>query len=207
MSKEKEDLSKDHGLPSERVEKEPKGAVIPGLPASEVEKWRTHLLNGHAPYRRECKQCVEGAGLGHFHKRVKYPRSFALSVDLFGPVPVSEAGRDETCVTRKNVLRYQSQPSEIPSVHPQDENPADSPVESPLLDPSEFPAVVDAASSEHPDAQQMKELLEEPRQPVEQAVLRYFVPMRTKTGLEVSEALQQMILGINQRFPHAPKFC
>ena len=64
------------------------------------------LLNGHLPYRRDCKQCIEGSALGPFHRRVKHPRSFALSVDLFGPVPVAEAGRDEGCVTGKSILRY-----------------------------------------------------------------------------------------------------
>ena len=101
---ENQDLpGEDPQLPSDA---RPKGDGVPGLSASEVEKWRAHLQNGHVPYRRDCKQCVEGAGLGLLHRRVKYPRSFALSVDLFGPAPVPEAGRDETCVTGKNVLRY-----------------------------------------------------------------------------------------------------
>ena len=47
----------------------------------------------------------------------------------------------------------------------------------------------------------MTQLIDELRQPVEQVVLRFFVPLRSKTGPEVSEALQKMILGINQRFP------
>ena len=106
------------------------------------------------------------------------------------------------------------EPSEAPSAHPLNGAPVDSPVESPLLDPAEFPAVLGAVSTVHSDPQsimleeilpasdeQMKQLIEELRHPVEQVVLRYFVPLRTKSGLEVSEALQQMILGINQRFP------
>ena len=68
--------------------------------------WKKHLVNGHVPYRRDCRFCVEGAGLGVFHHKVRHPKSFALSVDLFGPVPPAEAGRDESCVTGKCALRY-----------------------------------------------------------------------------------------------------
>ena len=71
-----------------------------------LEGWKRHLANGHVPYRRDCRQCVEGAALGHFHKKVTHPKLYSLSVDLFGPVPVAEAGRDEGCVTGKCILRY-----------------------------------------------------------------------------------------------------
>ncbi|CAE7236739.1 infB [Symbiodinium sp. CCMP2592] len=73
---------------------------------ADLEGWKRHLLSGHVPYRRDCKQCVEGAALGAFHSKIKHPRMYTLSIDLFGPVPVDEAGRDETCVTGKCSLRY-----------------------------------------------------------------------------------------------------
>ncbi|CAE7347002.1 RXLR161 [Symbiodinium sp. CCMP2592] len=73
---------------------------------AELERWRQHVLNGHVPYRKDCRQCVEGAGLGPFHAKVRHPRSYTLSLDLFGPVPPPEAGRDESCVTGKCVMRY-----------------------------------------------------------------------------------------------------
>ena len=96
----------DGGWPGDA---EPQVQRVGELPSLEVEKWRQHLSNGHLPHRRDCKQCVEGAGLGVAHKRIRYPRSFSLSVDLFGPVPPPEAGRDKSCVTTvtgKNLLRY-----------------------------------------------------------------------------------------------------
>ncbi|CAE7436865.1 unnamed protein product [Symbiodinium sp. CCMP2592] len=51
------------------------------------------------------------------------------------------------------------------------------------------------------DKEGMERLIEELSEPVDQVVLRYFIPLRTKSGVEVAEALQQMILQINQRFP------
>ena len=221
----------------------------------EAERWRQHILNGHLPYRRDCKQCVEGAGLGPFHRRIRHPRSFALSVDLFGPVPVGEAGRDEGCITGKNLLRYglvgafrvprillQPAPEidgvrdlyagvPVPGPVPDDEladyepselsdEPfpellsADTAQPHPACDTPGSSAVVNSVSKEPDnlhslmseqelpkDEEGMKSLIKELQQPVEQVVLRYFMPLRTKTGQEVAEALQQMILSINQRFP------
>ena len=205
----------------------------------EAERWRQHILNGHLPYRRDCKQCVEGAGLGPFHRRIRHPRSFALSVDLFGPVPVGEAGRDEGCITGKNLLRYglvgafrvprillQPAPEidgvrdlyagvPVPGPVPDDEladyepselsdEPfpellsADTAQPHPACDTPGSSAVVNSVSKEPDnlhslmseqelpkDEEGMKSLIKELQQPVEQVVLRYFMPLRTKTGQEV----------------------
>eukprot|EP00439_Symbiodinium_sp_Y106_P003270 s2292_g1.t1 len=241
--------------PGDASAADPKVHTCPRLSAAELEAWRKHVQNGHVPYRRDCKQCVEGAGLGPFHRRVKYPRSFALSVDLFGPVPLKEAGRDESCVTGKNVLRYglvgafrvpqsfvhtpegvdgvkdlctrdgvveptledelaEYEPSEVGS-DPNPNIPLPDSLDA-LFSPDhpEPPLAAGVAPEEAPESQslldgedlpcsneELQELVEELRQPVNQVVLRYFIPLRTKTGAEVSEALQRLILGINQRFP------
>ncbi|CAE7546828.1 GIP, partial [Symbiodinium necroappetens] len=58
-----------------------------------LEEWREHILNGHVPYRKDCRRCIEGAGLGIQHRKVKYPHSYALSADLFGPVPPDQRTR------------------------------------------------------------------------------------------------------------------
>ena len=237
------------------VDKEGPGETQPKLSSSEAERWRQHLLNGHLPYRRDCKQCIEGSGLGPFHRRVKHPRSFALSVDLFGPVPVAEAGRDEGCVTGKSILRYglvgafrvprslvenpkkangvtdlfaedtQSHPEpddELAEYEPSDPGdelfpelfPPESSRLQPLAQPSKSTPVVSAVAADSAEGKSvllpeelpedkaaMTQLIDQLRQPVEQVVLRFFVPLRSKTGPEVTEALQKMILGINQRFP------
>ena len=88
------------------IKASPSVSEVKEMSPATVDAWKRHLLNGHTPYRRDCRFCVEGSGLGVFHNRVRHPRSYALSIDLFGPVPASEAGRDETCVTGKCNLRY-----------------------------------------------------------------------------------------------------
>ena len=238
----------------EDIESGEPGAKNPKPLSADAERWRQHLLNGHVPYRRDCKQCVEGAGLGPYHRRIKYPRSFALSVDLFGPVPAAEAGRDEGCITGKNLLRYalvgafrvprslvqpMSQVDGVKDLFPKDSKPAlEEEGELAEYAPSEpsdelFPelfqgdlnpvlpegskaklqgiqAQVDDGRDPNSllteedlpeDAEGMNNLINSLREPVDQVVLRYCIPLRSKTGPEVTEALQHMILDINQRFP------
>ena len=72
----------------------------------ELESWKAHIARGHLPYRRDCLHCVQGSGLGIQHKRVKYPASFALSVDLFGPMSAEEKGQDEEAVSGIPQVRY-----------------------------------------------------------------------------------------------------
>eukprot|EP00439_Symbiodinium_sp_Y106_P047630 s3065_g6.t1 len=218
--------------------------------------WKKHLVNGHVPYRRDCRFCVEGAGLGVFHHKVRHPKSFALSVDLFGPVPPAEAGRDESCVTGKCALRYglvgafrfpkatlesgpvvegvrdlfnkgEGEPPVLPlEVDCEEYAPSEPPDQ---LFPELFEGdldpgfqrddvleaiTVDAVTVEGesvfrdvdpfplPETEEgLKELIGELSSPVEQVVLRFFIPLRSKTGPEVTEAVQRMILGIMKDYP------
>ena len=77
-----------------------------GVSPAEAARWKAHLQNGHVPYRRDCRFCIEGAGVGIQHRKIKYPQSYTLSADLFGPVPAKEHGRDETCVSGRCNLKY-----------------------------------------------------------------------------------------------------
>ena len=220
------------------------------------DSWKRHLMNGHTPYRRDCRYCVEGAGLGVFHHRVKHPRSFALSIDLFGPVPTLEAGRDETCVTGKCTLRYGlvgafriprtllgSAPKadgvrDLFRSNASEELPLPSDVDCDEYAPSEpggelFPELFEqdqalehdwqedsgpiridtiaetgelVSLDEDPqglpeDEEGMRVLIEALQKPVDQVVLRYFIPLKTKSGAEVTEAVQKLILGITKDYP------
>ncbi|CAE7214926.1 GIP, partial [Symbiodinium sp. CCMP2456] len=248
------------------------------LSPAEVERWKAHLQNGHVPYRRDCKQCVEGAGVGVQHRRVRHPQSYALSADLFGPLPVGEHGRDETCVSGRCHLKYaligafrvprsaveghikdtgvEDLFGEDPTVDPLDEvgseyAPSEPPLELPVdpegegvapaipdnkvaLDPmqedllrelfeepnaetcsrappafsveavrgtskEEQSILVEESTPRDPEA--LKALIEDLRQPVDQVVLRYVIPLKGKSGPEVAEGLQKMILSINTRYP------
>ena len=55
------------------------------MSSDELEKWRRHVANGHLPYNRHCKTCVETAATGRSHRRVIAPSCYTLSLDLAGP--------------------------------------------------------------------------------------------------------------------------
>ena len=230
------------------------------LSDADLERWREHLLNGHVPYRRDCKQCIEGAAVGIQRRKIRYPQSYTLSADLFGPVPADERGRDESCVSGNCHLKYalvgafripksaiegvaehcgledlggsetlpragddegleEYEPSE-PGVPFTDLSPDQERELQELLEPpsaeacarGEVPFSAEAVAAEEPvsllaeedlpqDPKAFKELVQELRDPVEQVVLRYVVPLKGKSGPDVAEGLQKMILGINVRYP------
>eukprot|EP00435_Cladocopium_sp_Y103_P025555 s2799_g6.t1 len=49
-----------------------------------LAKWKKHILHDHQPMRRDCKVCVEAAGLSRQHRRITHPSAYCLSVDLSG---------------------------------------------------------------------------------------------------------------------------
>ncbi|CAE7819778.1 GIP [Symbiodinium sp. CCMP2592] len=227
----------------------PQVREVKELSRAELERWRSHVMNGHVPYRKDCRQCVEGSGLGPFHSKVKHPRSYALSIDLFGPVPATEAGRDESCVTGKCLMRYGligafripktvltsppkangvddlfGRPAQEEVVLPDDAKDslyepsepgedlfpelaveADPPLPPPKDPPSAFAIEVESLEldPEEPklDDDALKELVQELSEPTEQVVLRFFLPLRTKAGPEVTEAVQRLILHIGRDYP------
>ena len=87
-----------HGTSSECEVKE--------LKPDELAEWKAHIQRGHVPYRRDCRRCVEGAGLGIQHRKIRHKTSFSLSVDLFGPMNKHERGRDEESVSANPHVKY-----------------------------------------------------------------------------------------------------
>ena len=83
---------------------EPSEAPAAAAVSKEEEEWRQHILSGHLPYRRDCKACILGSGVGLQHRKVKAPASFALSCDLLGPLP--EKGLSEDCIASRPRHRY-----------------------------------------------------------------------------------------------------
>ena len=79
---------------------------VNALTAAQREEWKAHILRGHLPYRKDCKFCVEGSGLGVQHRKVKNPQAYTLSVDLFGPMSGLEKGRDEQSVSGNPHLKF-----------------------------------------------------------------------------------------------------
>eukprot|EP00435_Cladocopium_sp_Y103_P020138 s2720_g4.t3 len=57
------------------------------VPKPRVRSWRTHILQGHTPFRKDCAVCQQASGRDKAHKREKLPpRSGVLSLDTAGPL-------------------------------------------------------------------------------------------------------------------------
>ena len=57
------------------------------VPKPRVRSWRTHILQGHTPFRKDCAVCQQASGRDRAHKREKLPpRSGVLSLDTAGPL-------------------------------------------------------------------------------------------------------------------------
>ena len=50
--------------------------------------WRRHVANGHLPFDRRCRTCVQTAATGRAHRRVIAPSCYTLSLDVCGPFRV-----------------------------------------------------------------------------------------------------------------------
>ena len=58
-----------------------------------LEDWKNHVKAQHRPYRRDCRRCMELAGVDSPHRRSHNDSSaYCLSIDIVGPYPI---GRDD----------------------------------------------------------------------------------------------------------------
>ena len=207
---------------------------------------------------------------------MKFPQSYTLSIDLFGPLSPKEQGRSEGSVSGIPHVKYglvgafrvprsalPSRTSKVnqdgvsdlfglgPSVSPQEELAEYEP-SLPDLEPlDEFPELWDLDEDWHEGEEGVQEqllssvyavagddesstgardrlvhnlssdpnllegwdvdlpenkdelvkMIEELNHPTEQVVLRYFGELRSKSGTDVAEAVQNMILEINKYYP------
>ena len=54
----------------------------------DLRYWRRHVANGHLPFDRRCRTCVQTAATGRAHRRIIAPSCYTLSLDVCGPFRV-----------------------------------------------------------------------------------------------------------------------
>ena len=242
----------------EPVIQEEEECTVKELTQTELDSWKEHVIRGHLPYRRDCRRCVEGSGLGIQHRSIKNKAMFTLSIDLFGPLGSSEKGRDEESVSANPHIRYglvgafRVPRSALEGAKGEEEIPKDvsltganglpddvdldeyvlsdeeeadgtyQPVSQSRLRPEgvevgEPESVICAAEQGHEsasedcllwsgeglpeDPKEQEEYLEGLSLPVDHVVLRYFVGLKSKSGADVTAAIQRMVLEINKSYP------
>ena len=51
----------------------------------DLRYWKRHVANGHLPFDRRCKTCIQTAATGRAHRRIIAPSCYTLSLDVCGP--------------------------------------------------------------------------------------------------------------------------
>ena len=61
------------------------------LKGQDMEQFRQHCLNGHRPWRSDCKACLDAMSFTRPHRRLQKSRACCLSIDISGPFWVEKA--------------------------------------------------------------------------------------------------------------------
>ena len=112
-------LCRDHGFEGVAIQK-----------VLNAEQWKQHILQGHVPYRRDCRACILDMASGKPHKRRTWggSSSWSMSVDvvpMVSTVDVSTGCKAKymmvaTVVVPKFESLEQSRSLEVPESHPKD---------------------------------------------------------------------------------------
>ena len=168
----------------------------------DLRYWRRHVANGHLPFDRRCRTCVQTAATGRAHRRVLAPSCYALSVDVCGPFRKSGefAGRKgykyaliATYVMPKisgykDVLISETEEGEVVPEYPPEEDfleecgPPDPP-----LDPQDQEDL-DRSN------QRFQALYKEIGDEMDYQTLHYAIPLRSRLMPEVEDAITQVYL-------------
>ena len=177
-----------------------------GMSPEELRKWKRHIANGHVPYDRRCKTCVETAATGRCHRRVVAPSCYTLSLDLCGPFRVKGETADARGYRYALVGNYtmplmttaRDQP--IPSEFPDNDPPEDDGVGAGPLDiDPDFLEEVDEPELEIPEGDQreledaneeFKRVFREIGDKMQYQNLYYMIPLKTRLATEVEAAIR-----------------
>ena len=174
---------------------------------NEKKRWVRHLQNGHVPFDKRCKTCVETAATGRAHRRVLAPSAYCLSVDLSGPFR-RKGELAEAQGYRYGLIGAYVFPKirgckdyEIPE-DPLDEGAgvgplSDEPYDEDYLEEvkEEEAPLDDETKQELEEAnEKFKKLFHEIGDKLEYQVIQFAVPLRTRVASEIEEAIRHLYL-------------
>ncbi|CAE7596732.1 GIP [Symbiodinium sp. CCMP2456] len=190
--------------------------------AKELERWKAHVLSGHD------EACVTGKNLLKYGLvgALRVPKVAVTAPseipgnpgieELYGAVhPPGEAEEDEDFDYEPSIPGNQEE-EEFPEfnfdevfghegIYAVKEGSSDPPEGGPSgLDQTGSQGLqhsLESAPELPSDHEGLRAMVQDLAQPVEQVVFRYFVALRSKTGADVADALQRMVLEINKKFP------
>ena len=180
----------------------------------ELRRWKRHVANGHLPYNRRCRTCVETAATGRSHRRVIAPSCYTLSLDLCGPFRVKGETADakgyryalvgnytmplisgyKDYQIPEELLEQDLKGEEEATVESLDDGGGigESPEEDLFEEGHEpEPEVSDQVKGElDGENDEYKKLFKEIRDTVQYQNLHYMIPLKTRTAPEVEAAIR-----------------
>ncbi|CAE7336511.1 GIP [Symbiodinium pilosum] len=169
----------------------------------DLRYWRRRIANGHLPFDRRCRTCIQTAATGRAHRRVIAPSCYTLSLDVCGPFrKKGEYGGSRgfryaligTYLMPK-LTTYKDVP--IPE-EPDLSLDVESPEEDFLEEQGPADPPVEPADQEDLDKsnEKFQALYKEIGDTMEYQTLHYAVPLKTRLMPEVEDAVKHIYLQI-----------
>ena len=184
--------------------------IAKALTGREKELWAQHFRQGHTPFRRDCRLCVEQMGAQRPHRRRKEGQtmtsSWSMSVDIVGPLPrakdlatshymkyalvavalVPDFGQDKKeTMDDQEALEHEEGRTEE----------REQPEEGPHPREDEEPGEVDLEKEETPEEEQFHKELEESLKSVPVKHVVHVEPIASRAQDEVVTAMQKALAG------------
>ena len=169
----------------------------------DLRYWKRHVANGHLPFDRRFKTCIQTAATGRAHRRIIAPSCYTLSLDVCGPFrKKGEYGGSKgfryaligTYLMPKLSVYKDVPIPEEPEILSDAEGP-----EGDFLDehgPADLPLDPEDQEDLDKSNKRFQALYKEVGDTMEYQTLHYAVPLKTRLTPEIEDAVKQIYLQI-----------
>ncbi|CAE7339218.1 RE1, partial [Symbiodinium pilosum] len=172
----------------------------------DLRYWKRHVANGHLPFDRRFKTCIQTAATGRAHRRIIAPSCYTLSLDVCGPFrKKGEYGGSKgfryaligTYLMPKLSVYKDVPIPEEPEILSDAEGP-----EGDFLDehgPADLPLDPEDQEDLDKSNKRFQALYKEVGDTMEYQTLHYAVPLKTRLTPEIEDAVKQIYLQSAQK--------
>ena len=172
----------------------------------DLRYWRRHVTNGHLPFDRRCRTCIQTAATGRAHRRVIAPSCYALSLDVCGPFRTKgEYGGSKGfryALIGMYLMPKLSVYKDVPIPAEPDVAPDEHGLEGDFLEeqgPPDPPLYPEDQEDLDKSNKKFQDLYKEIGDAMEYQTLDYAIPMKTRLMPEVEDAVKRVYLQIRAK--------
>ena len=182
---------------------------LEGMTDKDLRRWAQHVRDGHLPFHKRCRTCVETAATGRAHRRVLAPSCYALSLDILGPLRVKGETADEKkyryvlvgsyTMPKLEVFKDVEIPADCDGEDGTPEAEEEDKVFVELFDSEgveeePIPLTQDEENQDAEDNAKFARVFKEVGDSMEYQVLHFAVPLVTRRTMEVFAAVRRLYL-------------